>query len=289
MKKMKTIFLVDDDEDDRMMIVEAIEDVIRNVEITQIENGVALLDVLAGGKPVPDLILMDMNMPKLNGLEILCSMKKDAVHRSIPVVILSTTSSSQLVGKAYELGANAFMIKPVSPLDYEMMAKAVDICFLNRFSADKFLASVRPPKARNILIIEDNDDLSELMNFALKQSMPEVKAIRMPDKASTLHFLNTQYKSLKPLPEMILLDLYLPTREDGLSLLEEIRQFIVANNMARVPIIVFSHSDHREDVDASYAKQANGYVVKHPDISKWSFYFENLCYFWSKTMSLPKV
>ncbi|WAC13512.1 hypothetical protein [Dyadobacter pollutisoli] len=44
----------------------------------------------------------------------------------------------------------------------------------------------------------------------------------------------------------------------------------------------------REDVKASYAKQANGYVIKHPDITKWSFYFENLSYFWSGTMSLPK-
>jgi CheY-like chemotaxis protein len=288
MKKTKTIFLVDDDEDDRMLIMEAIRDVIGNVEITQIESGYKLLDVLAGLKPGPDLILMDMNMPKMNGLEILCAMKQHAIHRSIPVVILSTTSSSRLVSKAYEQGANAFMIKPVTPADYEMMARAVDICFLNRFSADRFLASVKPVTARSMLIIEDNDDHSDLMSIAIKQGMPDVRAIRLPDKASTLHFLNTEYKNLKPQPEMILLDLYLPTREDGLSLLEDIRQFIVANQLAQVPIIVFSYSDHREDLDASYAKQANGYVIKHPDISKWSFYFENLSYFWSKTMSIPR-
>jgi CheY-like chemotaxis protein len=288
MKKMKTILLVDDDEDDRMMIIEALRGVIQDVEITQIENGLGLVAFFEDNKPAPDLILMDMNMPKMNGLEILCIMKKDPVHRAIPVVILSTTSSSELVGRAYELGANAFMIKPITLLDYEMMAKAVDVCFLNSFSSDRFLASVRPPKARSILIIEDNDDHSELMNIALKQGMPEVKAIRLPDKDSTLHFLHTQYKNLKPLPEMILLDLYLPTRKEGLSLLEEIRQFIAVNNLARVPIIIFSYSDHREDLDASYAKQANGYLIKHPDIAKWAFYFENLCYFWSKTMSLPK-
>jgi CheY-like chemotaxis protein len=82
MKKTKTIFLVDDDEDDRMLIMEAIRDVIGNVEITQIESGYKLLDVLAGLKPGPDLILMDMNMPKMNGLEILCAMKQHAIHRS---------------------------------------------------------------------------------------------------------------------------------------------------------------------------------------------------------------
>jgi CheY-like chemotaxis protein len=288
MKNTKTIFVVDDDEDDRSLITEAIRDSLQHVEIEQIEGGTALLDVLRNENATPDLVMMDMNMPRMNGLEILCAIKKDLVRRSIPVVILSTTSNSRLISQAYELGANAFMIKPVSTADYQAMARAIDICFLNTFSADRFITSVKPPTARSILIIEDNDDHSELMRFALKQGMPDVKAIRLSDKAETLEFLHTRYKNLKPLPEMILLDLYLPTREDGLKVLEEIQDFIMANHLARVPIIVFSYSDHREDVAASFAKQANGYVIKHPDISKWSFYFENLCYFWSKTMALPK-
>jgi CheY-like chemotaxis protein len=290
MKKRKTIFLVDDDEDDRMLMTEAIQEMVSNVEIIEIENGSGLLDMLKDRQgSLPDLVLMDMNMPKLNGLEILFAMKTNPVYNSIPVVILSTTSTSQLIGKAYELGANAFMIKPVAQSEFEMIARAIDICFLNRLSADRFLASIRPEKARSILIIEDNDDHSELMDFAIRQSMPDVRAIRLADRASTLEFLKTKYKNLRPVPEMILLDLYLPTREDGLKLLDEIPEFIVANNLAHVPIIVFSYSDHHEDRSASYAKQANGYVIKHPDISKWSFYFENLCYFWSKTMRLPQV
>nr|WP_295924823.1 response regulator [uncultured Dyadobacter sp.] len=288
MKKTRTIFIVDDDEDDRLLIAEAIEDFIQNIEIVQLDSGPALFSMLQSNATVPDLVLMDMNMPKVNGLELLCTLKKDPLHRAIPVVILSTTSTSKLISQAYELGANAFMVKPVSTADYHAMARAVDVCFLNTCSADRFLRSFKPPRARSVLIIEDNDDHSELMQFALKQGMPDVKAIRLSNKAETMQFLHTRYKSLRPEPEMILLDLYLPTRDDGLSLLEKIQEFIIANHLARVPIIVFSYSDHREDLAASFAKQANGYVVKPPDIDKWSFYFENLSYFWSKTMALPK-
>ena len=288
MKKTKTIFIVDDDEDDRSLIREAIGDFIRHGEIIEVDGGSALLGMLQDKTTAPDVVLMDMNMPRMNGLEILCAIKKDPSRRSIPVVIISTTSNARLINQAYELGANAFMIKPVSTWDYQAMARAIDICFLNTLSADHFLTSFKPPTARSILIIEDNDDHSELMHFALKQGMPDVKAIRLSDKAETLQFLHTSYKNLKPLPEMILLDLYLPTREDGLSLLEEIQEFIIINQLARVPIIVFSYSDHREDLAASFAKQANGYVVKPPDINKWSFYFENLCYFWSKTMTISR-
>ncbi|WP_353718938.1 response regulator [Dyadobacter sp. 676] len=283
----KTIFIVDDDEDDRLLITEAFRDFEPYVEIVLLEDGCGLLDMLRKNIIMPDLVLMDMNMPRVSGLEVLHTMKKDPVHQAIPVVILSTTSNSSLISQAYEMGANAFMVKPVTTTDYQAMARAINICFLNTFSADHFLTSFKPPVARSILIIEDNDDHSRLIHFALKQRMPNVEAIRLSDKYETIQFLHNQYKGLKPLPAMILLDLYLPTREDGLSVLEEIRKFIVINRLARVPIIVFSYSDHREDLAASFAKQANGYLVKPQDFSKWSFYFENLSYFWSKTMALP--
>jgi CheY-like chemotaxis protein len=288
MKKIRTIFIVDDDEDDRSLVTEAIRDIIRHGDIVEVDGGNALLEMLQDEDAAPDLVLMDMNMPRMNGLEILCAMKKDPSRRSIPVVILSTTSNSKLINQAYELGANAFMTKPVTTADYHTMARAIDVCFLNTCSADRFLTSFKPSVARSIIMIEDDDDHSELMHFAIKQGMPDVKAIRLSDRAETLRFFHTSYKDLKPSPEMILLDLYLPTREDGLSLLEEIQAFIVHNRLPRVPIIIFSYSDHREDLAASFAKQANGYVIKHPDIKKWSFYLENLYYFWSKTMAFPR-
>ncbi|MEI6312929.1 MAG: response regulator [Bacteroidota bacterium] len=66
--------------------------------------------------PRPDLILMDINIPKYSGIEVLERIKKDAALKKIPVVMLTTSDTNNDVSKCYELGANAYTIKP---LDFE--------------------------------------------------------------------------------------------------------------------------------------------------------------------------
>ena len=105
---MRKIYLVDDDEDDRMLIRQALESVSEEIEIVEFTNGKELLAVLEDNLSVePSLILIDMNMPIMNGAEALSALKNRSDLRHIPVVLLSTSESSNFIEQAYQFGANA--------------------------------------------------------------------------------------------------------------------------------------------------------------------------------------
>jgi CheY-like chemotaxis protein len=112
--------MADDDADDRMIVRDGLEGM--SVEVKSVENGQELLDyLLCGGKyrnaalfQRPDLILIDLNMPKMGGREALAEIQADSCLRSIPVIILTTSREECEVQKCYALGANAYIIKPLS-------------------------------------------------------------------------------------------------------------------------------------------------------------------------------
>jgi len=113
MKEPKTIYLADDDQDDRFFLRQAIEAADASTEIIEVENGLELISVM---KKQPghqaSLILMDMNMPKMNGLETIAAIRADAQLSAVPVVMISTSSNSALIEMAYEAGADSFITKP---------------------------------------------------------------------------------------------------------------------------------------------------------------------------------
>lgn len=118
----KLIMVVEDDPDDRLMIQEAIQDVQIKAQIKFAENGVELLNYLnqcsshTKGEegPVPDLILLDLNMPKMSGLEVLDKIKASPSFRSIPVVVLTTSKDDLDIVSTYEKGGNSFISKPLT-------------------------------------------------------------------------------------------------------------------------------------------------------------------------------
>ncbi len=117
-----TILIADDDSDDRMLIEDAfIEAPISNPRI-YVENGEELLQYLRGqgkyegNKPrdLPGLILLDLNMPKMDGRTALKHLKADPELRRIPVVALTTSRAEEDILRTYDLGVNSFVAKPVS-------------------------------------------------------------------------------------------------------------------------------------------------------------------------------
>jgi CheY-like chemotaxis protein len=291
MRLADTIYLVDDDADDRMLLSDAIQDVARSVRIVEVENGYKLLDLLKDAHShAPALIMIDMNMPQINGLELVAMLRQKADCRHIPVVMISTASNNELISEAYRLGINAFMPKPVTMEDFESIAHAINLCFLNPLQIpDINVSSLAGISAASIIVIEDSNDHWNLMNFAIKQSMQSLNLIRLRDKNTTLDFLDSCYKNLVPYPRMIMLDLYLPNRDQGLSLLESIRYFLSINKLPNIPVIIFSNSKDKIDIDACYENQANAYLVKPGNVEKWPFYFKRLLHFWTKTIRLPKT
>lgn len=291
MNYARTIYIVDDDEDDRMLIRDALEEAIDQLSIIEAADGRSLLNLLAqrGQQPQPSLILLDNNMPRMNGLETLAHIRSSPQSEHIPVLMLSTSSDRNLVKNAYNLGVNAYLKKPVTFSDYTYMAESVNVCFLNSYPFLKDgLALTKSFHTQSILVVEDNADQWALMSFALKQSMPEATLTRMKDSESTLDFLATEWHAMKQHPQLVLLDLYIPGRQQGLDLLEKIRAFLVENGLSTLPIIIFSNSDHQDDIKACYARQANAYMVKPLDLNESVSYFKTLNQFiWDNYYTMP--
>lgn len=117
-----TVLLADDDEDDRMLAQDAMQEAGTGARLMAVNNGAELLDYLfrrgdfaAPVKaPRPDLILLDLNMPHLDGREALRRIKSDVHLRRIPVVVLTTSKAPQDVSLSYDEGANSYVTKPVS-------------------------------------------------------------------------------------------------------------------------------------------------------------------------------
>jgi CheY-like chemotaxis protein len=118
-----TVLLAEDDEDDRELINEALMSSGFAIQTRFVEDGQALLDYLRierntaesnAAAPWPSLILLDLNMPRMDGREALAEIKADRALRRIPVIVLTTSDDREEVATAYDLGANAFITKPVS-------------------------------------------------------------------------------------------------------------------------------------------------------------------------------
>ena len=107
----KTIYIVDDDEDDRMLVREALEDVIGPAKIIEAIDGRNLLDLLLQRKQSSELelILLDINMPRMNGLETLAHIRANHEVEHIPIIMFSTSSDQKLINSAYKIGVNAFV------------------------------------------------------------------------------------------------------------------------------------------------------------------------------------
>ncbi len=112
------ILLVEDSEPDILLTLEAFEEARVPNRLHVARDGVEAMRFLRGegeyaGSPRPDLILMDINMPRKNGLEVLREIKADAVLGSIPVLMLTTSQADEDVRSSYERHASGYMVKPV--------------------------------------------------------------------------------------------------------------------------------------------------------------------------------
>lgn len=117
--KTITILLADDDPDDRLLVREAFEESHLLNILETVEDGEELMDYLHqkgkfAGKPMPNLILLDLNMPRKNGIEALEEIKADVNLRRIPIVILTTSKAEEDIIRTYDLGVNSFVVKPVT-------------------------------------------------------------------------------------------------------------------------------------------------------------------------------
>lgn len=119
MNKQKLVLLVEDDLNDIELIERAFAKITMNIKLDIVKNGVDGADYLddvdsRDDKKVPDLLIMDLKLPKKNGHELLDWIKDREGIRHIPVVVFTSSNESRDIEKAYKLGANSYVLKPVS-------------------------------------------------------------------------------------------------------------------------------------------------------------------------------
>jgi CheY-like chemotaxis protein len=124
-----TVLLVEDDPGDVVLIQEAFEhNKVRNT-LHVAGDGVEAMEFLRGDKR-PDLILLDLNLPRKDGREVLAEVKGDPALRSIPVVVLTTSKAEEDILRSYDLHANAYVTKPVDFTRFIEVVRQIDEFFV---------------------------------------------------------------------------------------------------------------------------------------------------------------
>ncbi len=132
-EKIPVVLMVDDDEEDIYLTKRAFCAQQSNLHFRSVQNSNDFFDYLYcrgefsdnGDADVPDVILLDINIPKKNGFEILENLRSDANYAHLPVVMLTTSSAAHDIRKAYQLGANSFVSKTVSADGMAVLAKKI--------------------------------------------------------------------------------------------------------------------------------------------------------------------
>jgi chemotaxis family two-component system response regulator Rcp1 len=131
------VLLVEDSPGDVRLTQEAFRDANTAVKLHVANDGVEAMAFLRhqgvhADAPRPDLTLLDLNMPKMDGRQVLALIKKDESLKTIPTVILTTSSSEEDIAKSYQLQANCYLTKPVELDAFENLVKSVNDFWLTK-------------------------------------------------------------------------------------------------------------------------------------------------------------
>ncbi|MDO9274956.1 MAG: response regulator [Lutibacter sp.] len=134
MRKSLNILLVEDDMIEIMKFNRTISKLACPHNIVEAKNGEEALDILYKNESLPDIILLDLNMPKINGLEFLGIIKKNNDLKYIPTIILTTSNNHKDVSDCHQLGIAGYLVKPLKFDDYtESIKRVLDYWCFNEF------------------------------------------------------------------------------------------------------------------------------------------------------------
>lgn len=131
--KFVEILLVEDSMDDAILTMRALKKCGLANSIYHVKDGTEALDFFYGKgkftdrKELPKLVLLDLKMPKVSGIEVLSTIKSDPLLKAVPVVILTSSKEDPDVRKCYELGANSYIVKPVDSDNFFQAVKEIGL------------------------------------------------------------------------------------------------------------------------------------------------------------------
>jgi len=122
----KIIYLAEDDEDDRLLFADAVEELNLPILVVQTADGCELLETLEKAKHLPETIFLDINMPRKNGFECLKEIRNGGSDfKNIKIIMLSTSSSAMHIRTAYNLGADYYAVKPPTFMELKDLLKGI--------------------------------------------------------------------------------------------------------------------------------------------------------------------
>ncbi len=146
----RCIFLAEDDLDDQDIFRQAIREVSDTVFFKAFDDGVELMETLNRNRPLPDVLFLDLNMPRKSGFECLAEIKGDSMLKDIHVVILSTSTHPQNIHYCYKYGAAFYAVKPP---DYYSMTKLIKKVLHHDWALEipksEFLVDYKPSFLKN--------------------------------------------------------------------------------------------------------------------------------------------
>ncbi|UFH53323.1 response regulator [Spirosoma sp. KNUC1025] len=142
-------------------------------------------------------------------------------------------------------------------------------------------------KRAKVLIIEDSADHWMLIRNAMERYLPEINPVHVDTSEKALTLLQDWSTQEWEIPKLIFQDLYLPNRENGWHLLEQIKSMAAPCN--RIPVVMLSSSNNRADIEEAYLRGSASYLVKPTNFETWLTYFRELRAYWWETVTLPPM
>ena len=238
----KKIFLVDDTEFSLVRTKQFLKDYFT---VYTLDSAVGMFDLLKNVRP--DLILLDINMPGIDGYDAIKALKDDQHYAEIPVIFLSAKDDEDSIIKGLSLGAVDHVPKPYTPKDLleRISFNLEPPTYQDDLKVDRDKNVSKP----SILAVDDSPSMLRSINFAL-QAKYKVHTLQKPEN------LKRNIRGLKP--DLILLDYNMPVI-NGVELVKIIREF---PEFAKTPIIFLTSDSSQEHLMEAMHLGISGYILK---------------------------
>jgi two-component system, chemotaxis family, response regulator Rcp1 len=284
------VLLIEDSPGDVRLTQEAFRDSGKPVRLHLANDGIEAMAFLKregryAGVPRPDLILLDLNLPKMDGREVLALIKNDPNLKIIPTIILTTSDDEADVTISYQLQANCYLRKPAHWDAFNNLMRSVNAFWLTKRSCRNRRQVSEVIMNRIVLLVEDSPGDIRLTLEAFRDADPSIDLRVAVDGMEAMAFLKgTGIHAGVPRPDFILLDLNLP-KMDGREVLARIKE---DDDLKTIPTVILTTSDAEADILTSYQLQANCYVSKPVQLEEFESLVKSINDFWLTKVKLPQ-
>jgi CheY-like chemotaxis protein len=277
-KGSANILLVDDREDDVIFFRRAFKSADLHHSITHVRDGDEAIKYLSRQAPytddavypVPDVVVLDLKMPKKDGFEVLQWLRDENRLKPAPVVVLTSSDRDDDKKRAKELGAGSYYTKPVDFTKLVGVAKDINRRWLTR------------RKDLWLLIVDDDENDRFLLEHAFRKLNVGYRIQPLQNGSEALALIKGEgvYADRKayPFPSFILTDLKMPGG-DGFEILSYLKQH---PEILIVPVVMLSGSDDPDDVRQAYSLGASSFIVKPHGVDGLEGIVQKLHYYWSE-------